>query len=252
MQGAAYAKFIRYTLPLLPFLCLAGAAMWVTTWDARDGEQFLHQHSMLNLARPSKYALLVVLCIVLFCTAFYAFAFLNIYRQTHPWMQATLWLCQHLPAGATIMTEYWDDPLPIHSATGHNGCEKEYVFFTMDMHAADGEEKVEQLLDGIEASDYIVLSSHYYQQLFAERLGFQLVAAPAVYPQLAGITLLDNPRTELPLATPSMLAANWPHGLVFNLGQADESFTVYDHPQPLIFRKVLRLPRQELQTLLKP
>jgi hypothetical protein len=96
------------------------------------------------------------------------------------------------------------------------------------------------------------ISSRYYRELFAERLGFQLVAAPAVYPQLWGITLLDNPRARLPLPTPPLLAASRPAGLVVDLGQADESFTVYDHPQPLVFVKVLRLSRQQLQKLLSP
>ena len=90
------------------------------------------------------------------------------------------------------------------------------------------------------------------RQLFAERLGFKLVAAPAVYPQLAGVTFLDNPRAGLPLLVPPLLAVQRPRGIVLDLGRADESFTVYDHPQPLVFKKVLQLSQAELQALLKP
>jgi len=200
----------------------------------------------------------------------YALSFLNVYTQTHPWIQASSWLCQHLGEGSTVMVEYWDDPLPVYSGGEGVDCQEEYVFLQLDLYAPDTEAKLEHLLNGIEASDYIVLSSQrlyapisrlderypissrYYRELFAERLGFQLVAAPAVYPQLWGITLLDNPRAGLPLSTPPLLAANRPAGLVLDLGRADESFTVYDHPQPLIFAKVLRLPRHELQDLLSP
>jgi len=265
MQGAAYAKFMRYTLPLLPFLCLAGAAMSVRAWDSVEASV-----ATRGRRRAVRCGLGALLCIVLVSTAFYAFAFLSTYAQVHPWMQASSWLCQHLPEGSTVMTEYWDDPLPVHSAAQGGGCPKKYVFFRQDLYASDADTKLEHLLNGIQASDYIVLSSdrlyapitrlaecyplssRYYQELFAECLGFKLVAAPTVYPQLAGITLLDNPRAGLPLATPPLLAANRPRGLVFDLGRADESFTVYDHPQPLIFEKVLHLPRHELQALLKP
>jgi hypothetical protein len=138
------------------------------------------------------------------------------------------------------------------------------------MYTPDSEAKLEELLDALQAADYIALSSQrlygsisrlperypissrYYRELFAERLGFQLVAAPAVYPQLAGITLLDNPRAGLALPSPPLLAANKPDGLVIEMGRADESFTVYDHPQPLIFAKVAHLSRYQHEAVLDP
>jgi hypothetical protein len=261
LQGAAYAKFIRYTLPLLPFLCLAGAAMWVWLWDraARIGGR-----------RVVRCALAVLLIVVLLWSCFYAVAFLNVYRQTHPWIQASVWLCSRLEDGDTVLVEYWDDPLPAALSPDEGGCAQKVNYFTVDFHASDDEAKLEGLLDAIRASKYIALSSQrlyatlprlagrfplstrYYQQLFAERLGFQLVSAPAVYPQWAGLTLLDNPRAGLGLSTPALLAAVRPNGLVLDLGRADESFTVYDHPQPLIFEKTRNLSRSELESLLQP
>ncbi len=264
-QGAAYAKFIRYTLPLLPFLCLAGAAMWVTAWDAAGAS--LHT---AGRQRALKLVWAILLCIVLISAVSYAGAFLNVYRQPHPWIQASSWLCQHLAPGATVLTEEWDDPLPVHGAIEGVGCREEITILRLDMYAPDSEAKLKELLDAIEAADYIVLSSQrlyapisrlaerypissrYYPQLFAERLGFELVAAPALYPQLFGVTLLDDPRDGLPLATPPLLVANRPRGLVLDLGRADESFTVYDHPQPLIFAKASRPSRPELEALLRP
>lgn len=264
-NGGAHAKFIRYNLPILPFLSLTGAAMWVQAWDALKK---VHNGWASQVKGLVKYALTVLLCVVLLGTIFYAVAFLNVYRQIHPWLQATAWLCQRVPAGSTILTEYWDDPLPVQGDAWRGGCPGEYAFITLDMYAVDTEAKRQQLLDAIEASDYIVLSSQrlyapivrlskrypvasrYYQCLFAEQLGFKLLAAPAVYPHWLGITLWDDPRAGLSLPLPAFLASHKPGGLVLNLGQADESFTVYDHPQPLIFAKVTSLSRQELQALL--
>ena len=266
MQGGTYAKFIRYMLPLLPFLCLAGVAMWLWVWDSRVRSGRASAPSMRSPL--FKWLWLALLVVVICSTVFYAIAFLNVYRQPHPWLQATAWLCENVPARSTILTEYWDDPLPIGGSAETGGCTKRYNLMIMDFHTLDTGYRLEELLDALEASDYIVISSqrlygalprspeffpmaiHYYQALFAERLGFQLVAAPAVYPQWAGITLLDNPRAGLSLPTPPLLAASRPSGLVLDLGRADESFTVYDHPQPLIFRRVERLPREELEPLL--
>jgi len=265
LQGAAYAKFIRYALPLLPFLCLGGAAMWVAAWDAAN-----RSSGTLRRRQAARGALILLLCTVSLSTLFYVVAFLNVYRQTHPWIQASSWLCQHLSEGSTVMVEYWDDPLPVRVGDQGAGCREKGAFFTVDLYAPDTEDKLEHLLNGIEISDYIVLSSQrlyapisrlaerypissrYYKELFAERLGFQLVAAPVVYPQLWGITILDNPRAGLSLVTPPLLAVNRPSGLVLDLGQADESFTVYDHPQPLVFKKVTFLDRHVLRQRLQP
>jgi hypothetical protein len=276
MQGTTYAKFIRYMLPLLPFLCLAGAAMWMSVWDdaslgaeVRTGRvSAFTMRGSQPWRRRFQWLWLGLLLVVMASTGFYAIAFLNVYRQPHPWLQATAWICQHVPASSTILTEYWDDPLPLGGAAQLGGCPLGYTFITMDFHTLDTDDRLEELLDAIHSSDYIVISSQrlygalprspqyfplaarYYQQLFAEHLGFRLVAAPAVYPQWAGITLLDDPRAGLPLFTPPLLSAGRPHGLVLDLGQADESFTVYDHPQPLIFARVERLSREELDSLL--
>jgi hypothetical protein len=286
MQGTAYAKFIRYMLPLLPFLCVAGAAMWMSVWDAAGQSAAVRSggvgtpHPLLG-ASPSDMRLskpwlrifrwfwLALVLVVIAATVFYAVAFLNVYRQPHPWLQATAWICEHVPAGSTILVEYWDDPLPLGGAAALGGCPLPYTFVTMDFHTLDTGDRRQELLDAIQSSDYIVLSSQrlygallrspqffplamrYYQQLFAGHLGFRLVAAPAVYPQWVGVTLLDNPRAGLALPIPPLLAASRPRGWVIDLGQADESFTVYDHPQPLIFARVERLSREELEALIR-
>jgi len=39
--------------------------------------------------------------------------------------------------------------------------------------------------------------------------------------------------------------------LVWNWGYADESFAVYDHPLPLVFKKTRPLSRDELKNLLQ-
>jgi len=262
LQGAAHAKFVRYALPMLPFLSVSAAALLAAAWDAagRKGQG------------RSRWALrattILVTGVVVGSTVWYAMAFLNIYRQPHAWMEASQWLCEHAPTGSTILTEYWDDSLPVRGAC--TAPDEDHHIIQVDMYAPDTEGDIASLLEAIARSDYIALSSQrlyapivrlterypragrYYRQLFAGSLGFELVAAPAVYPQACGITLLHDPRAGLELDVPALLLEQRPEGVVVELGQADESFVVYDHPQPLIFAKRQTLSQQELEARLEP
>jgi len=101
LTGSFRAKFLRYMLPVIPFLCL-----W-TAWVLRGllgGRGRLHKvRRALGLAG---------LVLVLSATALYAVSYLNVYAQEHPWIQATAWLCEELPRPSAIAVEHWDDPLP--------------------------------------------------------------------------------------------------------------------------------------------
>jgi len=261
LQGASYAKFVRYALPLSPFLCIAAAVLAFRAWDAASSRTTRWSRRVLRCGAGAAIAA------VLLSTAFYAAAFVRMHGQAHPWLQATDWICAHAPAGATLSADAWDDSLPVQPPRA-GGCPVEYRWVVLDLHAPDSAALRTQLLDMLEACDFIALASdrlyaplsrfpdryplasRYFQGLFAERLGFELVFAPVVYPNAVGVTLLDNPRAGLPLANPPLLAQRTASGLVLNLGRADESFTVYDHPQPLIFARTERLSRQQLSALL--
>ena len=95
-------------------------------------------------------------------------------------------------------------------------------------------------------------TSAYYQFLFGEKLGFRLVDFAATYPSLAGVTLIDDSFSGPRLPVPPLLANYQPSPLVLNLGRADESFTVYDHPKPMVFQKVQQLSAEELRALFEP
>jgi hypothetical protein len=94
-------------------------------------------------------------------TVWYAVAFLNVYRRPHAWIEASQWLCEHVPAGSTILTEYWDDPLP---ARGADCAPEDYRILVVDMYEPDATGDVQPLSEAVVCSDYIVLSS---QRLYA-------------------------------------------------------------------------------------
>ncbi len=74
----------------------------------------------------------------------------------------------------------------------------------------------------------------YYHSLFNEELGYKLVKYESNYLKLGGIILFEDTfnRVNLPNPIDSESAGK------INVGFADESFSVYDHPKVLIFKNV--------------
>lgn len=208
--GRSAVKFMRYMLPIYPFLALmAGYGLWKIT--------------------NNKIARSVFLIACLLWTAL----FLNIYSHEHTRISATKWIKQNIPSGSTLAVEHWDDALPL------SGGEK-YKYVEMTLYdQPDDEQKWLVLNEKLKQTDYIILSSNrlyvplqklndcqkfkicypktaeYYGKLFNGQLGFQKVAEFTVYPGFK----IGSLRFEIPDDS------------------ADESFTVYDHPKVIIFKK---------------
>jgi YYY domain-containing protein len=160
-----------------------------------------------------------------------------------------------LSQGSAIANEHFDDPLPFNMdgrvAFGPSGSyrslEVSYPGSTdaidqLPLYDEDTPDKLTVLLDALDQADYIVMSSgrlfqsiprlpmrypmttRYYDLLFAGKLGFEKVAEFHSYPRLLGIE--------------------------FNDTQAEEQFTVYDHPRVLIYKKTPAYNREQVQALL--
>lgn len=260
MIGAQYSKYLRYLAPLLPFLFLMASVMI---------------GSLLGSELMRRVALRLSLCLLLalvgVATLVYAVAFTAIYSQQHPWLLISDWIYRNIPADSRIAIEHWDEALPeslryVEPARSPT----EYRIQVLPMYDPDESLKLNRLVNTLETTDYIILasprlyspiarlqprypiSSRYYQLLFDGRLGFDLVAFSRNDPSLAGISIQDDPVSYADLAKPPLLAASPPDSIVWNWGHADESFTVYDHPMPLVFRKTRILSPAQISTLLSP
>lgn len=253
--GGQYAKYLRYLLPLLPFLFLmaAASASRLTSRISR-----LTSYTCISVAALSALA--------------YSLAFVSIYSREHPWLQISKWIYQNVPANATIAVEHWDDLLPVSiRAPGETRAPIEYRIQTLPMHDADDAAKLQTLVDTLATSDYILLasqrlyatiarlpsrypiSSRYYRLLFGWQLGFDLVMFERNDPTFGGIVIMDDPWSSAGLPIPRLFATPRPGVTrsVLNWGHADESFTVYDHPMPLVFKKTRALSSGELRALLE-
>ena len=233
LTGAFHTKFPRYMAPLLPFLAVfgAGAAVAGYRWlAARWGRR----------GRLAWGALAVGVAVV---TLGWALAFTGVYRQEHPWIAASRWIYGNIPEGKKLLTEHWDDSLPL-TLDGLPGKPptRSYQRVELPMWDPDTSAKLDTLVNELSTADYIVLatnrlsapmaqlggrypmSSQYYRMLFAGDLGYRPVAEFTAYPRLGGLVIRDD--------------------------NADESFSVYDHPHVVVFENQGRLKPELLRARL--
>ncbi|HSG16445.1 MAG TPA: glycosyltransferase family 39 protein, partial [Anaerolineae bacterium] len=143
--GALVVKFMRYLQPLTPFLMLYAAAMILSI--------------RLKVARR------VAVAILLIVTGLYALAFVNMYRQPHPWVAASKWLYEQAAPGSYILSEMWDDRLPDNLTVDGQHLRRD-IFVLGDVNwlsgteSHDGLEKLDQNLALVAQSDYLALASN--------------------------------------------------------------------------------------------
>lgn len=240
LSGLLYAKPLRYMLPLVPVLCLAGVHLLA------NGKEWLRR-------RPGgrhRARWLVGICVggSLAWSLAYALLFASLYARPHPWVAASAWIYDHVPPGSTLATEHWDTLLPLPlEMDGQPRRIEEYDLHLLALYdEPDDTAKWAAMAHQLARSDYLVVASRrvygplaglprryaatarYYRQLFGAQLGFEKVTEFVRDPAWL------NPRVpDLPRAVPAWL-------------RPDESFVVYDHPRALIFCNVDRLPPEEL------
>lgn len=225
--GALYAKFPRYLLPFVPLLALYAARL-------------SRALSSFPRLRSGYFPLLLVPSLL------QSLACVSIYRSPHPWLAASEWFYEHVPAGAVIAVEEWDHPLPLQT--------EGYSVLKIPIFDEDSTEKWEAIEKILAQADYVVIASQrgygslarwparypltarYYRLLFTGALGFRPVACFWRYPRLGPLALVSDPAAGLDFSLPELC---WPQTpLVLRLGRLDESFSVYDQPQAIVFKRV--------------
>ena len=251
VTGAFHVKFMRYMLPIAPLLTLFGARLLWALWDGAAS----HRKTLRPLAG-------VLIALVLASTAFYALAYINgVYGRVHTGVRASEWLNRVAPYGAFVLKEHWEESLP--------NLRSDFEFFDLPMYEDDRAGKTALIADMLSDADYLVffsnrlygtisrlperypITTEYYHLLFSERLGYTLANVQTSYPALFGVSLVDDTLGRPGLPTLSSFLAREPAPLALNLGYADESFSVYDHPKVLIFQNTGRLDAGEIQRLME-
>jgi hypothetical protein len=239
--GPQFAKPMRYLLPIYPQLALCAALLLVGAWRlARDEAPIRFAHRIVP-ARVRQGAVAALTLVVVGWTIGYAVAFTAIYTRPTTRVAASEWIYDHIPPRSAIGREHWDDALPL--PRGGRQLTASYQDVELPVFTEDSTAKFYALLQKLEALDVIVLASNrgygsiprmpqrypmtirYYDALFSGELGFDRVAVFTSRPALAGIELNDD--------------------------DAEESFTVYDHPRVDIFSKGPRYSSDRARAILE-
>ncbi|MEP7190956.1 MAG: glycosyltransferase family 39 protein, partial [Roseiflexaceae bacterium] len=159
-QGGQFGMTMRYYLLLYGLLALFAAWLLV-----RIGDWLGRKSPISNLQSTIRWLPLVV---VLLGTLGWAFAFSRIYTRPHSRVAASRWIYAHIPRGATLTYEEWDDPLPVN-IDGRSLYD--YGLLLTKPYAEDIQAKylgyidpsglrVPGLFEQLDQADYIVLSSN--------------------------------------------------------------------------------------------
>ena len=245
-QGGQFVMTMRYYSLLYGLLAVFAAWFLVGRRTTDDGRR-----TMVNTHRIPSFVIRHSSFVIVVGTLLWAYAFTRIYTEPHSRIQASRWIYDNIPPGASITYEQWDDPLPL-PIDGRNS--SQYKTIMMTPYAEDdltkyiggtdaSGQRVPGMLDQLDQADYIILTSNrvydsisriparypalmrYYNALFNGDLGFKLAADVHSYPRLFGI--------EIP--TPIY---------------AEEAFSVYDHPRVLIFQKTPAYSRARAEQLI--
>ncbi len=243
-QGGQFVKALRYFFPFYPFLAI------ISAWFLSNIFQ------MIKKAANKKIYLLTAI-LLLVSVLIYPISFISIYTRLHTRIAASEWIYNHIPAGAKLSAEHWDDGLPLSLPKEGYQMEK-YKMVEFPLYWPEEKEKWEKMNQALSQVDYIVISSNrlygsimtvpekypltyrFYQLLFNNSLGFKKVAEFTSRPHLP-LPFLKICLTP-PFAHYGAVAKTDSKcdldGLSFVDDYADETFTVYDHPKVIIFQKI--------------
>jgi 4-amino-4-deoxy-L-arabinose transferase-like glycosyltransferase len=250
--GMFYVKFMRYLQPVTPFLMLCAG--------------------VVLLSLPWRWVRWGSTAVVILSTAVWAIAFSNLYQTPHPWLTASRWVYQNVPAGSLILSERWDDSLPtslVHENPAYQRSQyrSESLTWLSAGGSADNEARLAANLALLAEGDYLVLasnrvygvvprlpeqyplSSQLHPLLFAGKLGYEPVLVVGRAPTLAGWQFYPDYFGWPGLEPPTAVADFFAQRTTLSPGRVDESFTVYDQPLTIIFVNQQRLTAEEMAAL---
>ncbi len=211
-QSTQITKTMRYFITLYPFFALFAAF----------GFYYLTKRfHMLFIS-------LLVIPIVIWPLSFF-----SIYTKPHSRVQASIVIDETIPTNSVILSEHWDDALPLSIPNKNNT----YTIKELPVFGEDTPQKWNEMNMLLSSADYLILSSNrgwgsilsaperyplmskFYANLFANKLAYKKILTITSYPSL---TYLGIP-------------------LTFPDDDSEEAFTVYDHPKILIFKNTQKL-----------
>jgi len=225
--GKFAVGWMRYMLPLYPLLSLFAAVLIYKLFI--NLKSYFLNHKFVFIILNSLFIILLLV---------WPLSFMRIYTKPNTRVLASQWIYQNIPPNKIIAREHWDDGMPI-------GGNIFYQTLELPIYEMENSIREAQIYQMVQRADYIIISSNrlytplqriskncqkwnlpkercshnanrYYEKLFSGELGYKKVAEFSVFPKLE----IRNLKLEI------------------DDSSADESFTVYDHPKVMIFKKI--------------
>ncbi|MEQ1699464.1 MAG: DUF2298 domain-containing protein [Ilumatobacteraceae bacterium] len=228
----------RYFMGLAPALHAIGGVGLAAWWGTRSPAATGRWHGWRGW-RPAAAVVLAGAALL------WGAAFVNgVYGYDNTRIVASRWMQEHIPAGAVVSSQAWDDALPLAIAGVDVTAWSNEQF---DLFATDDVEKIQRLATQLEKVDYVIESSprvwasvpripvrfpstiNFFAGLDDGTLGFERVA-----------TFTSAPRL-------SLFGVQWWR---LDDSGAEEAFTVYDHPEVRIWQRVRDTDRAEILRVL--
>lgn len=262
ITGGSQAKFLRYMLPVLPLLALCAAVLLMRLIQAARARAATRPGTGASALRVGAYALAAL---VLAGTAWWAIAFSRIYADPHTANKASDWINANVPKDAVIAMEHWEEGIANLRDYKNPPGQIQLLSYEEDTPA-----KVKMYAAALSKADYIVnfssrlygtvpritdrypMSAEFYKKLFSGELGYELVFYSQSFPQALGVGVFEDTFTRPNLPRPAPLQTLNFAPIVINGGFADESFSAYDHPLTLVWKKTRPVTAQEVEAALTP
>jgi hypothetical protein len=216
-ESFQFAKTMRYLIFIYPFLAFFAAV-----------GLFHIVNKIKQISNKCIYlfiSLFVYLIIII-----WPLAFMSIYTKDHSRVTASKWIYENIPKNSRITYEYWDDPLPLMV---QDPSSRNYQGIEVHIFDPDTDVKWNTINKQLESANYYIMSSNrgwgsilsvpqrypitsqFYKDMFNGKRQFTLVREFSSNPSLRYL--------GIPVDFPDQ----W----------AEEAFTVYDHPEVMIFKK---------------
>ena len=228
---------LRYFIFLYPFFAIfAGIGINVLTHVIARGR-------LLHFVRNDKFWIVIIVIILLI----WPLMFSSIYFHKNTRVEASEWIYKNLPNSSYILSESWDDSLPLLITNNYG---KQFGGEQLPVFDPDTPEKWEKINKSLVMADYYILSSN--------RGWGSIPTVPKKYPLMSKFyedLLVSRCHPERPsdsegsregsycykkiaefTSYPQLKILNFKFQI--NDDWSDEGFTVYDHPKVLIYKNV--------------
>lgn len=239
-QSMQFAKALRYFYPIYPAIAV------LTGLGTYHLYTFLHSKFYRPVLSISAYVSVLFLLM-------WPLSFISIFTRPHTRVAASNWIYENIPAEAVIAQEHWDDGLPL-CISGFL-CHR-YTTIQLPLYDPDTQEKWKNVQNILNQADYLFLTSNrlsgsisqnpirypqttqYYKDLFSGNGGFipvaQFVSRPTI--PLPIPLCISVPGFSYGVIAKNIESCQG-RGIQIIDDYADETWTVYDHPKVIIFKK---------------